>query len=195
MFLQLEPLAGWAHPTPALEKQVELDRPQPRRRVPPEVRRIKEFRKIVDSESLLGDIVSPHVKEGIMRRFGVAGVCLAVALLVGSSLKAGFRGTNSVSINLSARATSGAVGPARASADGNQYIGCFAYVFSSGSEMFCEAQDVNGTSMFCSSTDPRLVALAPTISSISSIFVTWDANNTCTALEIAQVSFFPPMVP
>jgi len=127
--------------------------------------------------------------------FSVTAIVAGVVLLGNAPSWAGEKATNTIGINLSVRAASGAVGPARSSSDSSQYIGCSASAFPGGSQVFCEARDLSGTSVMCVSSDPSLIATAAAISSISNVNFSWDENGNCLSVSVGQFSFFEPMVP
>lgn len=107
---------------------------------------------------------------------------------------AGFHGSSEVYVGSGFAV--GALGSARNSADGTQYIGCATYG-SAGStrSMQCYANDSAGHYGSCSSSDATLVATAGTLSSNSYVTFNWNSSGTCTYLYVVTNSYFPPPGP
>ncbi len=89
----------------------------------------------------------------------------------------------------------GSVGDARASSDGNQYIGCTIDTYSTGVPVVgCFARNAAGTGIGCSTTNANFVAVAAGITANS--YLAFDASSgTCTFLEVADYSYFTPTTP
>src|SRR5687767_2716680 len=107
-----------------------------------------------------------------IRNIQVRGLVAGVAALaVSASVMAGVRSTlRTVVVNQTTRFAEGQLAGARASSDGNQYIGCSTWAKDDlpgqdggGSRQgICYATDARGVSGFCLTSDPALLAVIAT---------------------------------
>jgi len=135
-----------------------------------------------------------------MTRFATASKVLvsglAMALLFTAPASAGQRADDFVSINTIYRVASGALGSARNSSDGMQFIGCGVYAYAtSQAYVSCAAYDAKGRYASCVSTSPELVKAGQTIGSDSDITFSWDAAGSCAQLNVFNGSNTPPKAP
>jgi len=90
----------------------------------------------------------------------------------------------------------GAIGSVRASADSTQYIGCINEGYTSGTQyILCYARSSAGTYGSCTSSDPRLISAVTSITDNAFLEFSWDASGSCTFLEVAATSYYPPVTP
>jgi len=130
-----------------------------------------------------------------MRKRTIVVAGLAVALLaIGSLVRAGTKATGRVSITPGTLAT-GSLGDARASLDGNQYIGCIVQgVPGPGWFTNCLARDAAGNTLSCQSFDPTIAQAAQAVSSMSAITFNVSGIN-CTSVLVGNSSYNRPMTP
>ncbi len=130
-----------------------------------------------------------------MSRFARAAAA-AATLLLGATAFAGVRVYQPVYIYSSGgvpRGAYGTLGSARNSADALQYIGCQVSAWaSSGMSMLCWARDAGGATAICSSSDAKLVQVALGAGGDSFVHFEWDANGSCTYLNVRAVSYYEP---
>ena len=121
---------------------------------------------------------------------------LSVATILGLAppARAGVKSNAPVAVDTVNHRGSGAVGSARASADGIQYIYCYA-VHGSSASAFCVARDAASTTVSCFTTDPNKVALVNAMTSYSYLYFEYDTSGLCTTLLVENASYYPPMVP
>ena len=123
-------------------------------------------------------------------------IALALALVATPAL-AGNKATAPVQYSLHSDGSfsfSGSVGDARASADGNQFIGC-SFTGSTIASGYCYAVDALGRGNYCLlGTDPQLRAVA-TIGPMSWISVDSDARNGCINVRVDNFSYYRPVTP
>lgn len=126
----------------------------------------------------------------------------AIALaLVTSGVHAGTAVTAPVDVDLDAQFASGDMVTARYSANPDELIGCgtrfsedgLGGVFRLG---FCRAEDAEGESVTCFSTNPELLEAINAVSAYSFITFSWEddgaGNLTCTFIGFSSQSFYLP---
>ena len=88
---------------------------------------------------------------------------------------------------------SGSLRDARDSSDNLQYIGCSMEVRSSGGfEIFCQAQNSNGTTAYCFTSDPAHAKAVQMINSASVVQFRWDDSFECwDVLTITGSEYLP----
>ena len=84
----------------------------------------------------------------------------------------------------------GAVQSVRSSSDSGQYIGCSVTRSTLGLNMGCFASDKNGASLNCRTYDPKLIAVAETMTSQSLIYFSKPAGTTtCDYISVDNGSY------
>jgi len=131
-------------------------------------------------------------------------VLLASTLVVGA-LICGVRGVTFAGYKLDSNIqcypafsyAAGAMGTARNSQDGNQYIGCSlqGYAGNSATSLYCYAANSAGTYCGCLSSDPHLIAVAQSMTSDPYLYFGWDSTSTCTVLRVDENSYYPSKQP
>ena len=126
----------------------------------------------------------------------------ASCLVVGWRAKAGYKTNTYVTINTNPASGDpyalGAMGSARNSGDGNQYIGCLVDAYdASPSSGACYALDASGTKTgSCYTTNPSVLNAIRAISGSTRIYFKWQASTgICTLVEAANISYWAPEVP
>jgi hypothetical protein len=129
---------------------------------------------------------------------------LALATLVacgvglgGAAVRAGYKIENDVNVTTSPtfRSGSGSVGTARASADGNEQIGCSVESTIGGVFARCKARTAAGVYLECTSGAAPIVQAAAAIGSASRLYFTENLMGGCTGLQVDNESNWKPMVP
>ena len=123
-----------------------------------------------------------------------------VSLCVTGTVRAGWKGTSRVWVDLQHNRASGYVGAAHDSAEAAELINCFATgVTPAGelgiaAEMSCGATDAAGNTLTCRSSDPAMIENVGAINSDS--YVVFDASpsdpRACIALLVGNYSTLPP---
>jgi hypothetical protein len=146
---------------------------------------------------------------GKRRTLGSKRVAMLVAMLVGASClfvgwraKAGYKISTFVTINTNPSSGDpyalGAMGSARNSGDGNQYIGCLVDGYDNNTYSgACYALNAAGTqSANCYTTNPTVLNAIRSISGGTRIYFKWQASTgICTLVEAANISYWAPEVP
>jgi hypothetical protein len=137
-----------------------------------------------------------------IRNIQVRGLVAGVAALaVSASVMAGVRSTlRTVVVNQTTRFAEGQLAGARASSDGNQYIGCSTWAKDDlpgqdggGSRQgICYATDARGVSGFCLTSDPALLAVIATLQGDSLVNFNWNASGACIQVDVRQGSSLEP---
>lgn len=124
--------------------------------------------------------------------------CLGFALaLVAAPALAGYKQSAPVSITMNTDGSgefSGALGDARASSDGVQYIGC-AFGAGSGPWGWCYAVDAAGRNAWCLLNSAGQLQALGAIGPSSHIRVDFDRSFNCTSLQIDNFSYSRPVTP
>jgi hypothetical protein len=124
--------------------------------------------------------------------------CLGFALaLVAAPALAGNKQTAPVSITMYSDGSgvfSGALGDARASADGNQWIGC---AFGGGSApwAWCYAIDATGRNAWCLANNAAQLQAVGAIGPMSKLTVNFDRTTNCTSIQVDNFSYTRPATP
>jgi len=124
-------------------------------------------------------------------------------ILIGAALVAALAGTalagtkvswSHVSVYKSSSSSYalGELSDTRATADTQQYIGCYVNAYQGSSTMQCYARDTNGVSATCYSSDPELVRAAASVDHGSFMWFFWNSNGQCTHLEVVHGSEYTP---
>jgi hypothetical protein len=136
-----------------------------------------------------------------IRNIQVGVVAAVAALGVSASVMAGVRSTTrTVVVNPTTRFAEGQLAGARASVDGNQYIGCSTWAkdelpnqdggtFRQG---ICYATDARGVSAFCLTSDPALLAVIATLQGDSLVNFNWNTSGVCIQVDVRQGSSLEP---
>lgn len=127
-------------------------------------------------------------------------VAAVAALGVSASVMAGVRQTFRTVVNQTTRYAEGQLAGARASGDGNQYIGCSMWAQDPSPDQdggttragVCYATDSRGISGFCVTSDPALLEVIATVQGDSLVSFNWNANSTCTHIDVRQGSSLEP---
>ena len=120
---------------------------------------------------------------------------LLVAAFAGQAL-AGYKSTNPVVVNTTTKTAYGSMGSARASADTTQFIGCELVGGPGGpTTVNCGARNSAFQVVYCSSTDPAVVAMAYGLTANSYLYFRADANGRCSYLNIDNASYEQPVTP
>jgi len=115
----------------------------------------------------------------------------AAAVLAAGFAHAGARFDNPVSIDTVIRGASGALGSARNSPDGVQYIACVYHAFGL-PEAQCVARNAAGLTRSCLTSNPAHLAAIAAINDDKSITFTWDESGLCTGVHIFADSRIAP---
>jgi hypothetical protein len=120
-----------------------------------------------------------------------------VGVLMGGVASAGLKLNETIQCYPSSEFAAGAMGAARNSSDGTQYILCSlqGYPGSSATQLYCAAVDSAGNYCGCSSTDPHLIAVAQSMTSDPYLYFGWDSTSTCTFLRVQEDSYDSPKQP
>jgi len=118
----------------------------------------------------------------------VGGAALSLALLVNSAPTwAG--AVRHDEVGISNDQAWGAVSAARYSSDKKQYIGCIITASASATRAACFAADKNGTTLTCSTTNPRLTETVRAITNYSYLyFYTQPGSSECSNVELFNYS-------
>lgn len=132
-----------------------------------------------------------------MKKLSISMALCVAATLAGTTALAGYKYVAGVTVDLVNRKASGSLADARASADTLQYIGCRTDASSSTGNLsiYCAAQDANRVKAECYTTAPSFVQALAAIQSDSILVFTWDANGTCTSLNVENWSSNSPKQP
>jgi hypothetical protein len=122
---------------------------------------------------------------------GLGIVVVGVGLLSSHGALAGWKVTTPVTVDNANKRFYGALGSARNSTDGIQDIGCATDHI----DGYCSAENSAGTSVYCFSSDPEIMAVMRSIETDSYIYVTHDGAGTCTRVSIAAKSYYAPKNP
>ncbi len=94
-----------------------------------------------------------------------------------------------IPVSISSRFAQGALADARASADNNQYIGCYTTEYSG----TCVAIDAaTEASAACTTQDPEQLAVIRSITTESAIVFSWNRDGTCRTVTVWTSSFLKP---
>jgi hypothetical protein len=120
----------------------------------------------------------------------IGGAVLGLTLLANTGLTwAGYAFNYEVTVT--ATNAAGAVQSVRSSSDNRQYIGCSVTRSTHGLYMSCFASDKNGASLNCGTYDPKLIAVAETMTSQSLIYFSKPAGTTtCDYISVDNSSFW-----
>jgi len=126
----------------------------------------------------------------------LAGVALSVIVPV--AVKAGLKSTSTVSVGTTG--ASGSKGDARASGDGNQYIGCRIYynAGNSGATTLaqCFAHDSASGFFWCQSSLPEVLTVVSSINDASYVSIgAPSSGSTCSYVQVDSLSYSRPMTP
>ena len=112
---------------------------------------------------------------------------------------AGFKQQNPVSIDLINRFAQGSFGSARNSQDGQQSIDCAITSYKRTileSQVVCNAQNALGQTVFCTApASGNLIEAMAALDSDSFLHFAYDANGTCTTINVINGSSFEPKLP
>jgi len=117
--------------------------------------------------------------------------CLAV-LILAPSAEAGRRFVENVTIVLNpgnSGSAVGAIGSVHNSPDADQFIQCASIASQFGAFGFCQAHDVSGRDVTCSTTDPALVAVIQSVGTDSRVSFEFEASS-CTSVLVFNGSTF-----
>ena len=135
------------------------------------------------------------------RRKALIALCSVVALVgAGGSVLAGQKTESTVSISVQgvSSTASGAVGTARASADGNQMISCTITGLTTANNVSCSARDAAGNFLSCTANS-NATFLTEAVNGIGPnsrlYFVVENATGRCTQINSTNGSQFKPVVP
>ncbi len=131
-----------------------------------------------------------------MKKLSIAMALCVAATLTGTTALAGYKYVAALQVDLVNRKASGSLADTRATADTLQYIGC--RLSTSGNttvSVYCAAQDANRVKAECYTTAPSFVQALAAIQSDSILVFTWDANGTCTSLNVENWSSNSPKQP
>ena len=130
-----------------------------------------------------------------MKKSVLVTVCVTLGLIATAAWAGGKTGAE-VYADSAGRYAYGALGSARNSADAVQYIGCYVYAYSSGSEYVgCFARNAAGTYVSCVSSVPQIINTVRGLNENGYLYFTYDAGGTCSYVEARNVSYFPPLLP
>ncbi|WP_309891513.1 hypothetical protein [Archangium sp.] len=131
-----------------------------------------------------------------MKKLSIAMALCVAGTLVGTTALAGYKYVAEVTVDLVNRKASGSLADARASADTLQYIGCRTDTSASANvSIYCAAQDAKGVKAQCYSSAQNFVQMMSSLRSDSILIFTWDANNTCTSMNVENWSSNSPKQP
>jgi len=126
-------------------------------------------------------------------------VSIALALLGGGSALAGLKLVNQVSIFVDSTGAGhfvGALGDARSSPDGKEWVGCQMTTFPGGEPSGqCGASDASGRTVSCTWSGAAVAQAVQSISSASRLRVSFDASAHCTFVTVDKYSFVTPPTP
>jgi hypothetical protein len=127
-----------------------------------------------------------------MKRFvKPLGLSVAAVLFAVPAAYAGAKSAFPLTINTASRYAYGAMGTVRASADASAVIYCRSEATPTLEGVRCFA--VNATvNVSCYSSSPALVRSLQSASDSAYIWFSWDANGTCTGLDILKGSHLEP---
>lgn len=129
----------------------------------------------------------------MMKRVMSLGLGLAVLGVSGTAL-AGYRGANPVYIDFTNRNASASLGGAHNSSDTTSYIEVVIQGTSSETAIFF-ARNAANQFAYCFASSPAIISALKSVTDDSYISVSWDANNTCTFVEVRASSYQPPKIP
>lgn len=119
------------------------------------------------------------------RLVGLLSLCAILGVWATHAV-AGDRERSEVLVQSEYRYAFGSMSSARDSADSTQYIGCNMY----STLAVCYAENASGTFGMCSTSDPAMMTLARSLDSGSWLSFDWDANGTCTDIQVNNFSFY-----
>lgn len=122
-------------------------------------------------------------------------IAVLASLLVASIAFAGYVQPFPVSIQVNADGSGSAEGDlvsARFDDSDQVSIGCGTRTLAGYIWGFCQAGDSSGQSVFCTFTDPNLLAQARALSDYSYLGFAWDASGICTVVGVSTQSFYIP---
>lgn len=119
----------------------------------------------------------------------VAVCCLIVCGVASAGMKSQF--PVSVTSGFGFR---GSVADTRALSIGNAYIRCFTTLDGSDLAATCDASDGAGNSYLCTSTDPKFISIAQSVTGDSYVWVRGNTSGTCTYIQVQNGSLFTPKV-
>jgi hypothetical protein len=124
---------------------------------------------------------------------------LAASLSSGGLALAGYKATYPVTVSVAYRYAYGSMGSARNSLDGNQILNCYLQAGTSQAgasfapQATCTAEDANGNSAYCSTTEASFVdAVRMMVTGDSYISFGWNANGVCNGIQVYNASYFEP---
>ena len=119
------------------------------------------------------------------------------ALLLPVAANAGEKVTDYVYVSTSSSSeyAQGTLGDARNSSDGTEYIGCDTSTGYGYTELRCIAVNSAGNAFYCTTTDPNMIKLATTITSMSFLELSGDGNSNCTSISVLNLSLYKPPTP
>lgn len=134
-----------------------------------------------------------------MKKYLLLAILSICGLCISNDSYAGRRLVQEVVVNTTAKYANGSVGSARASADNNQYIGCYISVTSGGSSsvISCNATNSANVSISCNKSNPSAAMLqaVASVSESSYIYFTLDASGYCSVVQVTNSSSNRPMTP
>jgi hypothetical protein len=128
-----------------------------------------------------------------MKKITFLGGFVSVALAAGIAL-AGARLTEPVQVDTTSRNAYGAIGSARNSIDGTQYISCGVNTYANGLvQGGCSARTATGVQGSCTfNNNPSLAAAIQSMTSDSLVNFSWDASGTCWFVHVDNSSEWEP---
>jgi hypothetical protein len=121
---------------------------------------------------------------------------VVLVLVSSSSVFAGAKLTAPVYVSTTYRFANGDLGTARNSSDANQLIGCYVYAFASGSAFAtCYARDAAGNSGSCTTSVSTLVQAAMSVGTDSYLWFNWNADGSCSEIDVRNNSYEQPKAP
>jgi hypothetical protein len=130
-----------------------------------------------------------------MKKLNVAMALCVAGTLAGTMASAGYKYVTTLTVDTVNRTAKGSLADTRATADTLSYIGCRISTNGGGTAVYCSAQDANRVTGSCSSTAPNFVQVVSTLQSDSILSFSWDANGTCTGINVENWSSNSPMQP
>lgn len=121
----------------------------------------------------------------------VAVLVLSVSLTGGA--QAGARRSGGVTIDTTHRTAGGYLASIRSSNDNVQFLDCYTYAYEIGEpDLWCTARDASGTTVTCPTNSPALIQAASLIHGDSYVRFYWNADGTCSELDVDNGSYTPP---
>jgi len=127
------------------------------------------------------------MKKSALITLGIAG------LLAATAAWAGYKGTWPVYVDTLNRTAGGSLGSTRNSTDSSQYIGCYTYAYSSGSEYaLCIASTSAGAYASCWSSVPQIINVVRSLNGDGYVYFRYDTGGQCTYVEVQNYSTLEP---